>query len=255
MKKKLFSLFAAILLITSIVTPAFAYDTSTAANAPFLVDSEILSFDGVKTRVDHYTQNGATITAYTFLDESLSQSSMEDTIETIKRVSNSSPATNVPMPAADLPTPSASYRFSKESNRSESTDVRATISHSGTFYESRGLEAYIWIEDVQTEVSFTDPFMTPDIYISRSCISTGSSVGLSISWPPGLSFGSTSDEYQFVPIGPISANFMTVDWVPVYSVSDVLGINFTLSVISEAAFVVDDEHASYSARITSTHQL
>lgn len=255
MKKKLFSLFAAIILITSIVTPAFAYDASTAANAPLLVDSEVLSFDGVKTRVDHYTQHGATITAYTFLDESLSQSSMEDTIETIKRVSDSSPATNVPMPASnDLPRPSGTYPFRKDSSRSESTDVRATISHHGTFYESNGLPAYIWIEGVQTEISFTDPFITPDIYVSRICRSTGSSVSLSISWPPGVSIGSSSDEYRFGSIGPISANFMTIDWDPVFSVSDTLAIDFSLSVISEVSFVVESEHASYSARITSTHE-
>lgn len=247
MKKRFLCLLLSLTMCVSMASPAFASDTSSEENLPVLIDSEVKIFNGVETRIDYYTQNGANITAYTVLDKSISQSDMNSTIDAIK-CENEAYEQNAPIAVASTPTPTATKDFDDED--SNPTTVRASVSHHGTFCKSNIDLAYLWAEDVKTEVEFSDPEITPEITVQRSFEVTGVDISLSISWPLGVGVGLSKDSYAYSSVGPFSANFLIIDWSTPYS-SSVAGTGFSLTLISDVSFYAKDEGRVYSGYVST----
>lgn len=225
------------------MSPALAINTS-QSTTPVLISSETSTVNGVELLVEHYVQSGAKITAYTFLDKSISQTDANTTINSIRLSSSTSPVTMVS--ASGVPDPIATRYFDDE-DQNPST-VRGVASHHGTFCKSNIDLAYLWIEDGQSEVAFNDPEYTPEITVKRTFETTGLSI--SVSWPPSVSTSKTS--YSCPEVGPISANFLTVDWPSVYCVTSGAGTGFSLTAITDVSMYVRDEGRVYASYVATT---
>ena len=241
--KRLSCLLLALVLCSSLISPARAFTTSQSIT-PVLISSEISTVNGAELLVEHYVQNGAKITAYTFLDKSISQAEANTTINSLKLSSPTSPVAR--SSASGVPAPIATKYFENE-DQNPST-VRGVASHHGTFCKSNIDLAYLWIEDGQSEVAFNDPEHTPEITVKRTFETTGLSIA--ISWPPSVSMSRTS--YSCPEVGPISANFLTVDWPSVYCVTRGAGTGFSLTAITDVSMYVRDEHRVYASYVATT---
>lgn len=225
------------------MSPALAFNTS-QSTTPVPISSETSTVNGVELLVEHYVQNGANITAYTFLDKSISQAEADATINSLKRSSRTSPVARSSV--SGVPDPIATKYFEDE-DQNPST-VRGVASHHGTFCKSNIDLAYLWIEGGQSEVAFNDPEYTPEITVKRTFETTGLSIA--ISWPPSISISRTS--YSCPEVGPISANFLTVDWPSVYCVTKGAGTGFSLTAITDVSMYVKDEGRVYASYVATT---
>ncbi len=240
--KRFFCLLLALVLCGSLMSPALAVNTS-QSNTPVLISSETSNFNGIETLVEHYVQNGAIITAYTFLDKSISPAEVNSTIDSIKLSSSTSPAEMASV--YGVPNPIAT-RYFNDSDQYPTT-IRGVASHHGTFCKSNIDYAYLWIKKGQSEVAFNDPEYTPEITVKRTFKTTGLSVG--VSWPPSVSASNSS--YSCSDVGPISANFLTVDWPNIYCTTTA-GTNFSLTAITDVSMYVKGEGRVYSSYVETT---
>lgn len=241
--KKFSCLLLALILCSSMMSPALAINSSLSP-PPVLISSETSTVDGVELLVEHYVQNGVRITAYTFLDKSISQAKANSTINSIRLSSSTSPV--IRASASEVPDPIAT-RYFNDIDQNPST-VRGVASHHGTFCKSNIDLAYLWIEGGQSEVAFNDPEYTPEITLKRTFETTGLSI--SPSWPPSASISRTS--YSCPQLNNISANFLTADWPSIYCVIRGAGTGFSLTAITDASMYVRDEGRAYASYVSTT---